>query len=401
MRGVVITLLVAAGACLAPPAWAQEEPAAPASVDVSLYARQGVAGLWNSGPNSAWARETEVRLMADIRAKKWLQVEAHNETFYQGGSARLASTGVDALVNDRGRLLDLSWVVTDGAEHLLVNRFDRLAVATVIGRGRLKVGRQVVTWGNGLLFNPLDLFSPYAPTEIDRDYKRGEDGVTWSLAAGERVGNLEVVALGKRDLTTGKTGMRQSSLGVRHHRLMGDGQWETTAIVGRHFGEILVGGGVVGRIKDVVARSEWVHTRLSGGGGAWTGIANADLAWVWKGMNAHAGAEYYFNSLGGQDESTPDQTRLRALRERLQRGELFARGRHYLDSVINVEPHPLVGVALNTILSVSDASGVLQPSLNWDVSSRIQGRVTATLMFGKQSSDRLPNRIDVRVTTTF
>jgi hypothetical protein len=390
---------------------AQDEPPTQPSVfDFSLYGRQGVSRV-----SSSWARETEVRLMANIRARSWLQVEAHNETFYQAGSARrptfelanaahFPSLDGDRLMDDSRRLFDLSWVVARSADHLVVNRFDRLSVTAAFGRSRVKLGRQVVTWGNGLLFNPFDLFSPYAPTEIDRDYKRGEDGASWSVDAGEKLGDFEAVSLFKRDATTGKAGTRQASFGVKHHRLIGSGQWETTAIVGKHFGETIVGGGIVGRVGDVVGRSEWVHTKLAdGAGSAWTGIANVDVAWVWKGMNSHAGAEYYFSSLGGSDATDLHSPRGRALRARLARGELFVQGRHYLDGVFNVEPHPLVGVALNTILNLSDKSGVVQPSLTWDASSRIQGRVTATFMWGKRGSEfhQMPNRIDVRVTTTF
>ena len=37
--------------------------------------------------------------------------------------------------------------------------------------GVVCVGRQAVTWGNGLIFNPMDLFNPFSPVDIERDYK--------------------------------------------------------------------------------------------------------------------------------------------------------------------------------------------------------------------------------------
>ena len=37
------------------------------------------------------------------------------------------------------------------------------------------VGRQAVSWGSGIVFQPLDPFNPFAPTAVDRDYKAGDD----------------------------------------------------------------------------------------------------------------------------------------------------------------------------------------------------------------------------------
>ena len=45
-------------------------------------------------------------------------------------------------------------------------RADRLAIA---------VGRQAVSYGNGLVFSPPDLSNPFSPTETDRDCKAGDD----------------------------------------------------------------------------------------------------------------------------------------------------------------------------------------------------------------------------------
>jgi hypothetical protein len=445
MRGVLIAwrrrilgplaLVIAASASLAPCAWAQDAATGQErSIDLSFYARQGVSRLFPSAtslfgsidPNSSWGHETELRLMADVRWRSWLQLEVHNETFYQGGRARRPAFAIandadvplldtDGLMNDSRRLLDLSWTMASDADRLLVNRFDRLSATAILGRSRLRVGRQVVTWGNGLLFNPFDLFSPYAPTDIDRDYKRGEDGASWSVDAGDRLGHFEAVSLLKRDGETGATGLRQGSFGVKHHRMFDAGRWEITSMAGRHFGDTVLGGGIMGRVGDFVGRSEWVHTTLpDGAGSALTGVVNLDVAWVWKDMNSHAGVEYYFSGVGIADEADQKSRRARALHARLARGELFVRGRHYLDSVFHIEPHPLVRVALNTIVNLSDESGVLQPSLIWDVSSRMQARITATCMWGTRGtefggvathatglSDRMPNRIDMRITTTF
>ncbi len=40
---------------------------------------------------------------------------------------------------------------------------------------RCGFGRQAVSWGNGLIFNPMDFFNPFNPAAVDTEYKLGED----------------------------------------------------------------------------------------------------------------------------------------------------------------------------------------------------------------------------------
>jgi hypothetical protein len=49
----------------------------------------------------------------------------------------------------------------------------RLALGIQPNWGLIRIGHQAVTWGNGLLFNPMDLFNPFSPSDIERDYKIG------------------------------------------------------------------------------------------------------------------------------------------------------------------------------------------------------------------------------------
>ena len=63
-------------------------------------------------------------------------------------------------------------------DQTLYHRLDRLSVTFQPYWGTLQIGRQALTWGNGFLFNPMDLFNPFSPTQIDREYKPGDDMVS-------------------------------------------------------------------------------------------------------------------------------------------------------------------------------------------------------------------------------
>ena len=67
------------------------------------------------------------------------------------------------------------------------------------------VGRQAVTWGNGLMFNPMDLFNPFAPSNTVRDYKMGDDLVSVRFN-GEGGKELNLLYIPRRNITTGPCG---------------------------------------------------------------------------------------------------------------------------------------------------------------------------------------------------
>jgi hypothetical protein len=418
-----------------PCSWAEEDAATEAlRLNVSFYARQSLSRFspatdsvfasLGSGPR--WGHETEVRSMAEVGWGRRLKIELHNETFYQGGRGRRwlggfgerldlpPSLDTDRLMEDRRRVFDLTWTLDRDPARLLVNRVDRLSASLFLGPTTLEVGRQVITWGNGFLFNPFDLFGPFAPVETERDYKRGEDGLLWQIDGGRRYGDLEVVSVFRRDEAGGGVSWREASVAAKHHRLISNGSWEMTSLAAKHYGDVVLGAGVMGRLGDVVCRSEWTYTVLRPRGGAWTGVVNMDIAWIWGGLNSHAGIEYYFSGFGEGPGSGPQTSRGQALRARLARGDAFVRRRHYLDGRLEVEVHPLVRVSLNTVANLPHASGMLQPAAVWDVTNRLQFRITGTWLWGGRDTefggaqdatsglrDRMPNRVDARLTVSF
>ena len=47
---------------------------------------------------------------------------------------------------------------------------------------RVTLGRQAIGWGVAYFWPTLDLFSPFSPERIDRDYKSGVDAVRATIA---------------------------------------------------------------------------------------------------------------------------------------------------------------------------------------------------------------------------
>ena len=79
-----------------------------------------------------------------------------------------------SLPNDDRRWWDLTDTVSNKSSRGLVQRLDRLNVGFTGERAVLRIGRQAVSWGNGLIYNPVDFFNPFNPAAVDTEYKLGE-----------------------------------------------------------------------------------------------------------------------------------------------------------------------------------------------------------------------------------
>jgi len=70
--------------------------------------------------------------------------------------------------SDDTKLMDLSSKIKEGDDYFTAHRLDRLNLNLDSDFGRVVFGRQAVTWGNGILFNPMDIFNPFSPYDTQK-----------------------------------------------------------------------------------------------------------------------------------------------------------------------------------------------------------------------------------------
>ena len=79
------------------------------------------------------------------------------------------------------RLSQMTWAVTEASDHTGQQRheheIDRLLMNYHPTWGDITVGRQAVGLGRGVVFSAMDLFIPFSPLDIDREWRRGVDAV--------------------------------------------------------------------------------------------------------------------------------------------------------------------------------------------------------------------------------
>jgi len=315
---------------------------------------------------------------------------AHDQHLAAGGDrfaalSSLAGAGVlppgadSALPSDATRALNLEHRIHEGSRSESVHRLDRLYLSYSDSNGFVRLGRQVFTWGNGLVFNPMDFINPFPPTASDTEYKIGEDMLYGqALIAG---GDLQAAYVMRRDKTGDIKGERASSA-LKY-------QTETAAgtvdvVLARHYDETVAGLGWSRPFRDALVRADllWSDTVS---GDALSAVANIDYSWTWFGHNTYGYLEYYRNGFGA---GSIDLAQLDpALVQRVARGEAFTFGRHYLSAGLKVDLSPLLKARPTGIVNLDDQSGVAQLRFEYEWQEDLMLYFGLDVPFGGRGSE--------------
>jgi hypothetical protein len=257
--------------------------------------------------------------------------------------------------SDAQQWFDLSRSFTDRDSRLLFGRLDRCSVGYTGDRLVLRLGRQALSWGDGLVFQVLDLFNPFAPTAVDTEYKPGSDMLSsqWLLAGGD---DVQAIVVPRRPARGAALASADSSLAVKWHHFAGATQLDLLAA--RHYDDTVAGVGVSGNLGGGVWRLDVAYTSLRSGGSATSLVANSDHSWVWAGRNAYGFLEYFRNGFGVSSVDRGVAGLPAPLVQRLTRGELFSLGRNELAAGLRYEWTPRFTVDPTLIFNLDDHSAL-------------------------------------------
>ncbi len=346
------------------------------------------------GKGTYYDRSLEGRLKNRIFLEEWGQFETHYEAVYFGGDTRAKTGDLKDLfpgffdygllsygpTEDDRRFMDLTKTINESRRSVLYHRLDRLCLSLFSDWGTLRIGRQAITWGNGLLFNPMDLFNPFSPTEIERDYKTGDDMLHAQFPA-SGFGDFQFLLVPRRNPLTGDAESSKSSVAGKLHFARGTTEFDL--MMARHFQDTVAGFGATGYLMGAAWRVDVTGTILddkTDRHGYLSINANMDYSWVWWNKNFYGFAELFYNGIG--EDSCPSALARPALMERIRRGEVFTLGRVYLSGHVKMELHPLLNVFLTVINNMQDPSGILQPYAVWDVARDFQITLGAKIPCG-------------------
>ena len=332
----------------------------------------------------------DLRLNLSDRARGW-----HWRADYQLQAAQgdrlelqqqtsLAGFAPGALPEDDFRLFDLTHRISDEDDRVVAHRLDRLYLGYSGASTVLKLGRQAVSWGNGLIYNPVDFLNPIDPAAIDTEYKTGDDMLytQYLLASGD---DLQAVWVARRN-ADGDIDSERASLAVKYHGFSEQAEFDLLAA--EHYdAQILALGGSVD-VAAAILRADIMLTDAEGETFT-SAVVNWSESWIAWGKNLSANFEYHYNGFGIDDgDYGPAVLADRPqLVERLQRGELFTLGKNYLATAATIELAPLWQMTATLFKNLDDESLLLQVFSRHDLQQDLQLLVALNLPRGNDGSE--------------
>lgn len=294
----------------------------------------------------------------------------------------LPSFSGTAAGGDRTALLDMDSLIHNGSDGKIRHRLDRLNIDFQTSSAGITIGRQAVTWGNGLLFNPMDIINPFSPYDQDTDYKTGQD-MGYGRLFLESGGDIQLLYAPRRDPSDGDVKFSESSLAAKYHGFVNS--MEIDLMAGVHYEDAIVGAGLSGYLKGAAWRTDLVYTAADEDtdDNFASLVANIDYSWTMWDKNLYGFLEFYYSGIGEADAQ--DAYANRDLLERMGRGEVFVTGRKYLGAGLQVELTPLLNLDTTVSASLDDGSCLVQPRVVWSVTQNTEVTAGATSGFGSSN----------------
>jgi len=286
--------------------------------------------------------------------------------------------------DDRFRVMDLTHIINESDGSVTGHRLDRFYFDHTTEQTVIRVGRQAISWGNGLLYNPMDFFNPFDPAAIDKEYKTGDDMIYGQYL--QQSGNdWQAVWVGRRDLQ-GDVTSRVTSTAAKYHAFVGE--FEVDALLAVHYDDPTAAIGGVANAGGGIVRGDIVATNAETGNFL-SGVLNYSYSWIGFDKNMSGVVEYYHNGFGisNGDYSPSSLANHPELLKRLARGELFTLAQNYIAAGVTIEMSPLWLFTPTLFNNLNDHSGLLQLTSLHDIKQDMQLILALNLPYGKTGTE--------------
>ncbi len=269
----------------------------------------------------------------------------------------------ERIPSDRFRLMDLTHVISQDSDSEVAHRLDRLYVDITSTSAVARIGRQAVSWGNGLIYTPMDFFNPFDPAAVDKEYKTGDD-MLYGQYLRQNGDDTQAVWVFRRDLN-GEVTNDVDSIAAKYHGFAGEQEYDL--LIAQHFDDNVFGLGGITNVGGAVWRGDITLTDTQTDN-VFSLVTSLSYSWIGWGKNISGIIEYFYNGFGIADgnyspaalASNPD------LVERIVRGELFTLGRNYVAASAMMEITPLWLLTPNVFINASDGSMLAQLVSSYD-----------------------------------
>ncbi len=299
-----------------------------------------------------------------------------------GDGVRLARAESGLLPTPPATWFDLTSTRSDQGNIRAQAGIDRLSVSYASQDFVVRIGRQALTWGGGLVFRPMDLFDPFSPSATDTEFKPGTDMVyaQWLFGDGS---DLQAIVAPRPAVKGGGPSTDASSFALHYRTTIGP--LTTAWLVARDHGDwtaaLQFGGPLGGATWDV----DVVPVFLAGGGTRISAVANISTATTLFDRNATVFAEAFHNGFGSGAKTLaalPSD-----LIDRLARGQVFNLRKNYLAAGATLEVTPLLTFSPVVIGDVGDGSFHALASVTYSLSDEMTLIAGAQVPVGSRGSE--------------
>ncbi|HLZ84436.1 MAG TPA: hypothetical protein VKQ54_12805 [Caulobacteraceae bacterium] len=326
----------------------------------------------------------DLRLTWEPSWDRW-SVAVHGVVVGEDGpDVRLARAGLGLLAAPPPTWFTLSERIVNRGPTLVTASLDRLSLAYTSPQTVVRVGRQVLTWGSGLVFRPMDLFDPFSPSATDTEYKPGVDMVYVQRLFADGSDLQLVVA--PRPPRSGAAPTANDSSAALHYQTVLFGH-RTTWLVARDHGDWVGALGVNGALGGATWNLEVVPTGVRREGVRVSGVANISDALTLMGHNATVFAEYFRNGFGAGSGAINVATLPPDLKDRLARGQVFDVRRDYLAGGLTLQVNPLFTLSPTLFADLDDGSLYLLAAGSWSLGDNLTFIVGAQAPIGGRGSE--------------
>ena len=371
--------------------WADEDSGRSVSLDASAKS----SGLLSYGPDdpvlfperTSGAALLRARLGFDIRLSERVRSEIAYEQRTRWTSKGAGAVGFGGMLPSLGdvpyRVAPLDWPVIDETDTFMWrHEIDRAFVGITRDWGQITVGRQAIGLGRALVFSAVDVFAPFSPAEIDREWRRGIDAIRIEYRTTDTSSVELLGAFGKS--------WDDSALLLRARGYIGriDGE----VIFGKRAEDIMLAGVLSAAVRDAEVHCELAlfNTPEAQPDGGLFGsdhlVGKAVLGSSYTfdiGNGLTVIGEYHYSGFGLRDMADlMSRVRSPDFQDRLLRGDLQNLGQHALAVQTTYPINESWTGSLLVLESLIDGSGLISPSLNWDFSSSASLRMTGFVPWG-------------------
>lgn len=256
------------------------------------------------------------------------------------------------------RLEPLVWRVTESTRGTWRHEIDRANVQVHLRRADLTLGRQAIGWGRGVMFTSIDLFAPFSPLEVDREWRSGVDAARADIKLTDRSSIDLVGAFGDT--------LDRSAFAARARGYAGTVDVEVAG--GRRGQDLFAGVTSSAAVGDAEVHGEAAAFRVPFGRDhdvVWKAVVGGSYR-VPIGAGILAYAEYHYSGFGAvRPEGILVLLTTPSFVERLVRGDMQLLSRHAVGVTGSYEASPEITYSGHWLHNPGDQSGIVAPAMTY------------------------------------